>query len=363
MNRHVNAIAGRLSLRPPQRRSLELLDRDADFDAAVLDYHMPDMDGVMLAREIARRMPALPRLLLSSSMYRRAEEAEAGLFAVQLLKPVRQQQLHAALGRALSGQRAESRALREPAGGGQRLADPPPLLADRLPLRVLVVDDVEVNRRVALALLRGLGYAADSVETGAQAVTLARGYDLLLMDVQMPDLDGLEATRRIRADTGSAGPRIVAMTASALAGDRERCLAAGMDDYLAKPISPQTLRAALERAAGGDVIDWSRTEALKPYDDDGSLVRGVIDAFLKDAPREEAAMRAALRDSDAAKLAAAAHALKGAAINVGATAVGERCGAIEALALRGELDDAARLLELLEASVQAARRAFARRTQ
>jgi two-component system, sensor histidine kinase and response regulator len=296
----------------------------------------------------------LPRVLLSSSMYRRAEEAEPGLFAVQLLKPVRQQQLHAALGRALSGVRAESRALREPAGGGERLAD-------RLPLRVLVVDDVEVNRRLALALLRGLGYAADSVETGARAVALARGYDLMLMDVQMPDLDGLEATRRIRADTGSAGPRIVAMTASALAGDRERCLAAGMDDYLSKPISPQTLRAALERAAGADAIDWSRTEALKPYDDDGSLVLEVIEAFLQDAPREEAAMRAALRDGDAAKLAAAAHALKGAAVNVGATAVGERCSAIEALAMRGGLGDAAQAIEQLEAGVQAARRAFARR--
>ena len=272
--------------------ALELLARDADFDAAVLDYHMPDMDGVMLARELARRMPALPRLLLSSSMYRRAEEAEAGLFAVQLLKPVRQQQLHAALGRALSGQRAESRAETRVtrAGGGGRAARRSPALAragggrrgGESPPRAGAVARAGVRSR-----LGGDGHPGGDPRPGLRSAA-----------------DGCSDARPRWPRGDAAHPRGYRFRrAPDHRDDGERARgrpgksasAAGMDDYLAKPIDPETLRAALERAAGADAIDWSRLEALKAYDDDGALVQGVIDAFLLDAPREQAAMRAALR--------------------------------------------------------------------
>ena len=120
---------------------------------------------------------------------------------------------------------------------------------DPLLRNILVVDDVEANRRMVVALLRNLGHAADAVASGREAVAavLAGQYGLVLMDVQMPDIDGLEATRQIRQRMPGKGPRIIALTASALAGDRERCLAAGMDDYLSKPVEALALRAMLEK--------------------------------------------------------------------------------------------------------------------
>ena len=203
-------------------------------------------------------------------------------------------------------------------------------------LRVLVVDDVEVNRRLAQLLLRKFGHASDAVESGEEAIERATGYDLVLMDLQMPDIDGLEAGRRIRERLGAAAPRMIALTANALSGDRERCLAAGMDGYLAKPLSPQELESELratprrERPSEEPLLDHARLEALARYDDaERSLVRGIIDAFLRDAPRYVESMHAAVGKDDAA-LARAAHALRGAAANAGALSVAALAGRIEA---------------------------------
>ena len=127
-------------------------------------------------------------------------------------------------------------------------------LGRRLPMRILLAEDNPVNRKLALRLLERMGYAADVAGNGLEAIEAleTKPYDLVLMDVQMPELDGLEATRRIRAKWPGAGPRIVAMTANALSEDREACFAAGMDDYLSKPIRVEELAAALERS--GDAV-------------------------------------------------------------------------------------------------------------
>jgi len=321
----------------------------------------------MLAREVRRRGLQFPIVLLSSSMYRRAEEAESELFAAQLLKPIRQQQLQAAIAAAIAGERFEPGVARHAELGAQQLAE-------RLPLRILVADDVEVNRRLTVALLRNFGYAADAVESGREAVSAAGNYDLVLMDVQMPDVDGLEATRQIRARLSGKGPRIVALTASAMAGDRERCLAAGMDDYLAKPLQPQALRAALEQVGRGaarqavrkraarpaGAIDWSRIESLRPFDPDGSMVAGAIASFLADAPARIKAIREAQAAGDAGALASAAHALKGAAANIGAARLQELSQGIESLAREGRPQDARKAIGGLDKSLAAARAALAK---
>ncbi len=122
-------------------------------------------------------------------------------------------------------------------------------LAERHPLRILLAEDNAVNQKLALRLLERMGYRADVVGDGVEAVAALddRTYDVVLMDVQMPELDGLEATRQIRSRWPDRRVRIIAMTANAMAEDREACLAAGMDDYVSKPIRVDELIAALER--------------------------------------------------------------------------------------------------------------------
>jgi CheY-like chemotaxis protein len=245
--------------------------------------------------------------------------------------------------------------------------------------RVLVVDDVEANRRLVQALLRRFGHVSDVATSGRQAVemTIAGGYDVVLMDVQLPDIDGMEATRRIRERLGEKSPRIVAITANALPGDRERCLAAGMDDYISKPIQAQALRAAVEQGGATDLpaqraapkpesppagaIDWSRIDGLAPFDPDGSMVAGAIAAFLADAPARIAAIRAAHAAMDPAAVASAAHALKGSAANIGVVRLLELSRGIEALALDGELENARAPIGDLEHALADARAALAGR--
>ena len=249
-------------------------------------------------------------------------------------------------------------------------------MAEPLPLKILVVDDVDANRRLAVKLLHNLGYAAAAVASGREAVVAAieGKYDLILMDTQMPDMDGLEATRQIRARAGKLqggrGPRIVALTASAMVGDRERCLEAGMDDYLSKPIEVLALRAVLEKGGRADTapqaqpvacaIDWRRIDSLKPFDTDGSMVSGAIASFLADAPGRIRAIRDAHLAGDADGLAAAAHALKGAAANIGAARVQELSQGIESLAREGRPQDARKAIDGLEKSLAEARAALAK---
>jgi len=201
---------------------------------------MPEMDGVELARRMKQVRPALPRVL-ASSLGRREADAEH-LFDAHLAKPVRQSQLFDTLVSLL----ARETARREPARAAAPKIDA--TLAERHPLRILLAEDNVVNQKLALRLLQQMGYRADLASNGIEAVESVerQAYDVVLMDVQMPELDGLEATRRITARwPAGQRPRIVAMTANAMAGDREMCLAAGMDDYITKPIRVEALVGAL----------------------------------------------------------------------------------------------------------------------
>ncbi len=225
--------------------ALRGLDGGEAYDLAILDMHMPEMDGVELAQKVRQRRPELPLVLFSSLGRREAGDAE-GLFNAYLAKPVRQSQLFDTLVSLL--------AYGAPRGAPVTAAKPKidTDLGARHPLRILVAEDNAVNQKLALRILQQMGYRADLASNGIEAIESVerQTYDVVLMDVQMPEMDGLEASRRITAKwSADARPRIVAMTANAMAGDREMCLAAGMDDYITKPIRVDQLVEALNHVS------------------------------------------------------------------------------------------------------------------
>jgi len=217
------------------------------FDVALFDFHMPAIEGPVLAAAVREAVPTDgPRVIILSSVG--SHQINEPSVVASLTKPVKPSALYDALATALAGDADEDAARTNKGGRSTRAATGHP--GDGARLRILLAEDNAVNRKLALKLLERMGHTADVAENGQEAVEAVerRPYDVILMDVQMPELDGLEATRTIRAGTPAGGqPRIVAMTANAMAGDREACLAAGMDDYVSKPIRPSELAAALER--------------------------------------------------------------------------------------------------------------------
>jgi signal transduction histidine kinase/DNA-binding response OmpR family regulator len=225
--------------------ALAAAGRAGAFDAVVTDLRMPDLDGLELAAALKRDLgeAAPPVVVLSSAGNRDRAAVDVAAF---LSKPVKPAALRDALAAALGGQVGRP----TPRPVERIVADAD--LGTRHPLRVLLAEDNAVNQKLALRLLERMGYAAEVAMDGTEAIAAleAADYDVVLMDVQMPELDGLEATRRIRARWPDRAVRIVAMTANAMEGDRETCLAAGMDDYVSKPIRPDELAAALLAAPG-----------------------------------------------------------------------------------------------------------------
>ena len=221
--------------------ALKAVDAGQSFDLAILDMHMPEMDGIDLARQIQKRQPNLPKILFSS-LGLRDTDADKDLFAAALAKPLRQSQLCDTLVTLFAPAVATKV---KPKAPGKPQSDPD--MAKRHPLRILLAEDNLVNQKLATRLLEQMGYRIDLASNGIEACeSVARQtYDVVLMDVQMPEMDGLEASRRINREHAEARPLIIAMTANAMQGDREMCLAAGMDDYIAKPIRVDRLVEAL----------------------------------------------------------------------------------------------------------------------
>jgi CheY-like chemotaxis protein/HPt (histidine-containing phosphotransfer) domain-containing protein len=236
--------------------------------------------------------------------------------------------------------------------------------ADRAPLQILLADDNAVNQQVAVVLLQKMGYRADVVTNGAEALAaLARQrYDVVLMDVEMPIMDGLEASRRINQMWPAAQrPRIIAMTANAMQGDRETCLAAGMDDYLSKPIRREELAAALARSESvvvsaddsptaeevGDPepVDLAQIEAAVG---DPVFVRKLISTFLNDAPGLVGTLRSSLEQCNSEELRRAAHTLKSNGRTFGATALASLSEELELSARTGALVSAGDLVTRIE---------------
>ncbi|MDE3133391.1 MAG: GAF domain-containing protein [Acidobacteriota bacterium] len=345
--------------------ALALLDAGERFDVAVLDMMMPGTDGLGLGAEISRRRGAQPLpLVLLTSLGRLPEHEWSGVFAAQLAKPLKASQLYNTLLNVL-GTGADG----EQAAVGQAAATPAPSS-----LRILLAEDNAMNRRVALALLERLGYRADVANNGLQALDALerQPYDVVLMDVQMPELDGLDATRQICARwPAERRPRIIAMTANALPEDREACFAAGMHDYVAKPIRYDELAAALGRArplrddgggaeadagispaAGAVSLDAAALQSLREIGGSEFLAE-VVSLFLADAPGLVTSLRSSLELRDAEELRRAAHTLKSNGSTLGAAAFAELCRQAEQQAKEGRLEGVSQLVDGIEREYRA----------
>ena len=346
------------------------------FQVVLLDGHMPEMDGF----EVAARVKKDPHLrqatvILLTSAGRREDVTRAKTLgaAAALTKPVKQSELWDAIVTALhvpGRAKARPSVARERARGAKR------------PLRILVAEDNPVNQQLALHLLERRGHSAVVAENGREAIAAIEKnrFDLVLMDVQMPEMGGLDATRAIREKEKSTGTHlpIVAMTAHAMLGDRERCLEAGMDGYLAKPLDPKIFLETVEGAAlpgkTGDV-DLGASKSEQPVDESALLTRfsgdrklllTLVNAFRGDCPSMMERIRSAVRARDAAALADAAHALKGSVGNFGASEAFETAREVEKLAREGKLDGARELGATLERQIAAflpALRAIAQRNE
>ncbi|HEX8202453.1 MAG TPA: response regulator, partial [Isosphaeraceae bacterium] len=247
--------------------------------------------------------------------------------------------LHSTLIQLLAGPDTATSAADAPAGDAHAAVSP-------TPLRVLLAEDNHVNQKVAQLMLAKLGHRVDTVANGREAVQALRhaDYDVVLMDVQMPVLDGLAATAEIRRRERVGGRRrtpILALTAHALEDDRRRCLEAGMDGYVAKPIRHQDLYDALAPWAGAGPGDAFRLDALdRLYDGDANLIHELLASALATAPPSIARVEEALAAGDLGRVAAEAHGLKGICLTIGAGAAASSWAALESLGRRGDLPGA-----------------------
>jgi len=310
------------------------------FDAVVLDYQMPDMDGAMLGEQIVKSREIAPtRLMLLTSLDRSGDMqrfAQIG-FSAYLTKPVRTRELLACLNRALSHDAQDWHMHSQPIiTRGTLVATE---TRRQYSGQVLLVEDNAINQRVARRFLERLGCEVQVVGDGRQAVEAyeRNSYTFILMDMQMPVMDGLEATRRIREleQGGAKRTPIVALTANAMMGTLERCLEAGMDDYLTKPLDISRLQDVLDRFMGraeGETIapapPLSAAAAVPSADsairarladvagDDEEFMIELVNAFLSGGDDTVQELRAAVELADAAAIGRAAHKLKGAAANL-----------------------------------------------
>lgn len=339
---------------------------------------MPQMDGLTLASEI-RKQPncqELPLVMLTS-MGRQEMGAQAAEvnFAAFLNKPVKQSSLYNVLSRALGDQSIKVR-LQDTHKAGHK--QDIPRLAEQLPLRILLAEDNVVNQKVALLNLQRMGYRADVAGNGLEVLQALhrQPYDVVLMDVQMPEMDGFTATRHICQEwSQSQRPRIIAMTANAMQGDREVCIDAGMDDYVSKPIRVEELVQALSKCQTGSVqgsaikdratakinngqqkidktaIDSKALQSLRDMagENASEMLVEVIDSYLEDAPKLLHAISTAIAQGDAAALRQATHTLNSTSATLGATTLSKFCKDLEATGRAGTVEGASERLPQLAA--------------
>ena len=362
LRRQIDSWGATVTTAADAAAGLAALRQEDGFDLAVVDHQMPVMSGFDLMA-VVRADPRLANLKMilatSDGSAQTAASARALGFAALVVKPVRQSTL---LDRLME--------LTHPGWISHSAIEPVPDAVEGPSLRILVAEDNTINQQVAVGLLAKLGHRADVADDGGEAVALVEkcDYDLVLMDLQMPRMDGIAATRAIRALPGAkAKIVVVAMTANAMTGDRELCLEAGMDDYLAKPIDRRRLAALLERWSAKLGGAWGRSECHRgeaealpvpplPLIDAEAVAdlrdtlgdesfRHLLDRFQRSVPERLAELRQA---ADGVAMARAAHGWRGAALNLGFARLGQCLERLEAAALEGGdvcliIDDAAEI--------------------
>jgi len=339
------------------------------YQVVVTDMHMPEMDGFGLVARI-RSLPAMasiPIVMLSSGGHRDDAELCRQLgIASFVSKPVRRRELLSAILAVLGYQ---------PTSPSPAKVLPSEITSHNRVLRILLAEDNRVNQAVASRLLAKLGYTLVIANDGKEAVDLLtqQTFDLVLMDVQMPEMDGIVATERIRERERSTHGHIpiIAMTAHAMKGDRTRCLAAGMDGYIAKPINAGELEAAILMALhdapeadndksavehkGGmmeeSAVHWNFAKTLEQLGGDEKLLQEVLDIFLEEAPKHLAALRLAVAQGIAETVETTAHSLKGELGYMGLPGISQRAGELEEMGRSNNVRGAASLLSKFEADI------------
>ena len=327
--------------------ALALLREGRPFDLAIIDMQMPGMDGATLALEIrglrdGKTLPVIMLTSLSSSARQLKEQHGELSLSACLTKPIKPSQLYDVIISVFNSEKTVK--VMPPAP-----QKPDPAAAGRAPLKLLVAEDNLINQKVAQRLLQRLGYRADVVGNGLEAVESVRRqrYDVVFMDVHMPEMDGYEATSRIRAQEGTSGHTIIiAMTANALQGDREKCLAAGMDGYIAKPVrladlasalnlhSPKIETAAVPPAGGkpaGALLDEAVLFALRNIagPDEPDLVEQLLSMFLAETPGRIGQITSGFQSADWQAVRETSHKLKGACRQLGLVGMAGICQRLE----------------------------------
>ncbi|MEQ2007967.1 MAG: response regulator [Limisphaerales bacterium] len=362
------------------KEALDLLSGGDRFDAIVLDLQLPEMDGLTLA-QFVRRVPgcdATPLLLLTDTRLR-SDDPRPGAVGISLYvyKPIRPAQVFDALVRAVENKPRTDK--KSPV-----TSEFDSTMAERLPLRLMLADDNIINQKVGVKMLQRLGYRPEVAANGVEVLKLLeqQPFDLIFLDVQMPEMDGFEAARRIHLQwPDPRRPRLVAMTGNALEGDREKCLSAGMDDYVAKPVRITELQAVIERwgqarltalATGSRPASASASATDQPVLDatiiaelnemkskDGvPLLHELIDLFMQNAPTHLEQIKNS--GDNLQQLAFAAHIFRGMSLNLGANALGNLCQELETLATSGNTQGVPALVPKIEEAFKQTCVAFAR---
>lgn len=366
-------------------RALQMLREAAEaqehYDLAILDMHMPGMDGITLARVItADPTHEGTRLLLLTSIGESlGEQASQAGISAYLTKPVRQTQLLESLTQVMTardakGETAKSSSAKN-AGWNQPLQEGS---GERAPYagRILLVEDNLINQQVASAMLRNLGYTVETAANGRLAVEAAtrHSFDAVLMDIQMPELDGYAATaqmRRMETESGKDRLPVIALTANAMAEDRDQALAAGMDDHLPKPIHQKQLQLALSRWVGSPAggvpdltaaaertsspLDRGILEALRALDQPGGneVFAELVGMFLEDAPAQIEKIGQAITQNDHTAAVQLAHALQGSSGSMGALHLSKLAGQVQELSRTRDYPQLSQRLRLLEIEFEA----------